>query len=188
MTAQAIDVKHLQSLFRLNPQGELERLFHNRYWRIVRAIEKNKKKYLRVNICGSTYLYHRVVWCLAHGEDIPPESQLDHINGDRHDNRLDNLRAVTQRGNSQNLRRHRDGSGLVGANLDKSMPGKWKSRLWIIDRLVHLGNFDSELAAHEMYTLAVEYLSHYQNPHQFRELLRDARSRIEEKLSEQVSK
>ena len=49
---------------------------------------------------------HRVAWILAHGA-IPHGKQIDHINGIRDDNRLCNLRLVTQRENDQNRRQTR---------------------------------------------------------------------------------
>ena len=54
---------------------------------------------------------HRVAWILAHGA-IPHGKQIDHINGIRDDNRLCNLRLVTQRENDQNRRKARGIAGI----------------------------------------------------------------------------
>lgn len=48
--------------------------------------------YLVVRIDRRLYLSHRLVWMCAHGEW--PTDHIDHINGDRSDNRIDNLRDV----------------------------------------------------------------------------------------------
>lgn len=74
------------------------------------------------------YLHH-LVWALSGGEPVPDGCQIDHINRDRTDNRLHNLRIVTRRG--QNLNR-RDSSSRVRkinrkwwVKLDFYGPGKW---------------------------------------------------------------
>lgn len=73
--------------------------------------------YLRVNIGGKRYSAHRIIWVMVHGE-WPDE--IDHINGDRADNRLCNLRAVTRQENLRNLARRSDNtSGYTGVSYSK---------------------------------------------------------------------
>lgn len=45
--------------------------------------------HLEVGICKKTYMVHHVIWALTHGKF--PEATLVHINGNKRDNRLDNL-------------------------------------------------------------------------------------------------
>ena len=54
--------------------------------------------YRRISINKSLYQEHRLVWILFNG-DIPEEYQIDHINQDRTDNRIENLRLVSHRTN-----------------------------------------------------------------------------------------
>ena len=49
--------------------------------------------YVRIAIDGKRYLAHRLAWLYVHGELVP---ELDHANGVRSDNRLDNLRPATR--------------------------------------------------------------------------------------------
>lgn len=71
--------------------------------------------YKRGPILGTKFMAHVVIWTMVHGE--PPENEIDHINGDRADNRLANLRAVTPSGNARNRRRRKDNaSGVTGVS------------------------------------------------------------------------
>ena len=77
----------------------------------------NGEGYLRVNIGGKRYLAHRIIWMMVHGEW--PE-EIDHINGNRADNRLCNLRAVNRQENMRNLACRSDNtSGHTGVSYSK---------------------------------------------------------------------
>ena len=78
---------------------------------------------------------HRVIWKLVYGTD--PE-QIDHENGDRQDNRLTNLRAVTDQENKKNSKRRSDNrSGVVGVGTHSD--GKFRARIGT----EHLGLFET---------------------------------------------
>lgn len=73
--------------------------------------------YVRVNIMGKRYLAHRLIWMMVHGE-WPQE--VDHINGNRTDNRSCNLRAVDRQENMRNVARRSDNSsGFTGVSYAK---------------------------------------------------------------------
>ncbi len=97
--------------------------------------------YMAIRIDGSMYTMHRVVFLWVHGY-LPDE--VDHINGDRADNRLDNLRPATRRQNMRNAARFsHNRSGVAGVfwNADK---GKWTARIKVDGRSIHLGHFDNK--------------------------------------------
>lgn len=81
---------------------------------------------------------------------------VDHINGDKLDNSMENLRIVTHRENCQNMKCHREGN-LVGASYcgARRYPAyHWKSRIYIDGKTKHLGTFPTEQLAHEAYMKA----------------------------------
>jgi hypothetical protein len=79
-------------------------------WRVDRSIRvlagmlagtRNCDGYTQVQIGSRRFYAHRLAWYLHHGQD-PGDLQVDHINRDRSDNRICNLRLVTDRGNKLN--------------------------------------------------------------------------------------
>ena len=84
---------------------------------------------------------HRLVWFVEKG--YAPEFEIDHINGIRNDNRIENLRDVTGEINCRNQRLSiRNNSGAAGVSFFKR-DGKWRSRINIDGSEKHLGYFDS---------------------------------------------
>ena len=106
----------------------------------------NRKGYRAVTINFKEKLAHHLIWFLEH--DVWP-TQIDHINGDKTDNRIVNLRHVTTRQNCNNFKIHRRGK-LVGASWEKRRL-KWESYIHFGNKKKHLGYFNSELEAHQRY-------------------------------------
>lgn len=111
--------------------------------------------YRRVRLNKRTHAAHRVIWEIFNGP-IPDDLQIDHINGIRSDNRIENLRIVTARENSQNRVLHRNGR-LVGCSWNKRKH-KWYAHLQVGGTIAHLGYFDTEEKAHAAYCRATEML------------------------------
>ncbi|MEJ1932279.1 HNH endonuclease signature motif containing protein [Nostoc sp. NIES-2111] len=80
--------------------GLIRRLDKDRWWKGSKA---NKQGHLNVSIHNRKHYVHRLVWELAKGP-IPKDKIIDHINGDPTDNRLSNLRPLS---NVYNLHRHK---------------------------------------------------------------------------------
>lgn len=111
----------------------------------IGSLEKNG--YLRIGHKGKLYLAHRLVWALEKG--VFPDSILDHINGNRQDNRIENLRESTKRQNSINKKEHRNGH-LPGTTFCKNR-NLWQSQITINKEHIFLGRFKTQIEAHEAY-------------------------------------
>ncbi len=81
----------------------------------------NPHGYRNGTVENNVFLAHRVIWAMIHGEW--PDGQVDHIDGNRQNNRLDNLRVVTNQENARNSSLRSDNtSGVMGVswhNRDK---------------------------------------------------------------------
>lgn len=107
----------------------------------------HKNGYIYIQIKNRLYMAHRLSWLYVYGEW--PKNQIDHINGIRSDNRIENLRDVTQRENQQNYKKHRDGH-LVGTTYNKQRQ-KWLAQITINKKPVYLGRYNTQQEAHEAY-------------------------------------
>jgi hypothetical protein len=108
-------------------------------------------KYVTIGYRGKIYKAHRLAWLLTHGEW--PDGLIDHINGDKHDNRLHNLRVVDAAGNSQNVRKpnRRNKSGFIGVIFFQK---KWRASITVDRKTRWLGDFATPEEAHEAYLTA----------------------------------
>ena len=115
------------------------------------GIEGYRKISMR-NFDYSGELYeHRIIWALVHGEW--PPSFIDHANGDKADNRIENLRPATHAQNQQN-KRALSKRGFKGASYCKAAK-RWRAK---IDGgglgYKFLGYFDTPEEAHDAYKRA----------------------------------
>lgn len=96
---------------------------------------------------------HRIAWIYVNG-DIPPGMEIDHVNGIKHDNRIDNLRLATRTQNSTFRRMHKNNkSGFKGvcAASGRGAKKRWRARIVVNKVRIELGRFDSPEEAHEAY-------------------------------------
>ena len=101
-----------------------------------------------IRVDGVSYFAHRLAWLYMTG--AWPINQIDHIDGNPLNNRIVNLRDVTQSVNMQNLRRaqSRNKSGVLGVSLDR---GRFRASIDIDGRTTYLGYFSSPELAHVAY-------------------------------------
>ena len=90
-------------------------------------------------VLGYSLKSHRVVWAIVHGEW--PSQHIDHIDGDRSNNRIDNLRDVTHATNHRNVRKKSNNtSGFTGVSWS-SKANKWRAHIKVDFRQINLGHF-----------------------------------------------
>lgn len=114
----------------------------------------NDLGYKRGNVLGVTVRAHRAGWAIYYGEW--PNGFIDHVNGDTSDNRMANLRIATQTQNMWNTRPTKNcKSKLKGVHFCKTT-NRWRSKIRLDGKHIHLGRFDTEEAAHAAYCEAAK--------------------------------
>jgi hypothetical protein len=110
----------------------------------------NHGRYLRIKIDGGDYYLHRIAWLYVHGRF--PALFLDHINTDCYDNRICNLREVSDSQNKQNIRKANSVSstGLLGVSVHKAS-NKFVAQININGEHRYIGLYKTAQEAHEAY-------------------------------------
>ena len=113
--------------------------------RVIGTPKNNPKHYPTVCYKSYTYLAHRVAWALYYGDW--PKCEIDHINGNRQDNRIDNLRDVSVSENQRNAKIHRAGR-LWGAS---KVGNRWQATYIepVTKKRHYLGLYKTEQEAHQ---------------------------------------
>lgn len=123
---------------------------------LVAGYESNG--YIQITIDSKHYYVHRLAWLFTHG--YMPENDIDHIDRDKANNRLDNLREVSQTCNNRNTGNPRDNtSGVKGVYWHRQR-NKWRAQICINGKKKHLGyyeNFDDAVRARHKAEKAVNW-------------------------------
>jgi hypothetical protein len=104
--------------------------------------------YILITINRKKYLAHRLAWFMEHREF--PNGQIDHINGNRIDNRISNLRVVTTSENQQNLRSPRGKNPYLGVSAIKGTL-LWQAHIQVNGMQKNLGRFKTPEDARDAY-------------------------------------
>lgn len=101
----------------------------------------NDGGYLNGRVFNFGFRAHRVAWAIFYGKW--PDDQIDHINGDRRDNRIANLREVTNAVNGRNQKlRSTNKTGAIGVHWSK-VRKKWHARIMLNGKRTDLGCYDT---------------------------------------------
>lgn len=112
--------------------------------------------YRHIALDGKRYAAHRLAWFYVHG--VWPKDDMDHINGEKDDNRLANLREATTSQNMANARlSSHNTSGFKGVSW-KCGTNKWNAKISHNGVTYHIGYFTTREAAHEAYVIKAREL------------------------------
>lgn len=130
---------------------KIEMFAHERSWKMWNTKYFGKEAftclangYRQGTIFYRGYQAHRVIWAIRHGKWV---KYIDHINGVRDDNRIENLRSVTHKENMQNSARPKNNtSGVTGVCRAKAL-SKWMAYIRVDYKQIHLGFFTDKADA-----------------------------------------
>lgn len=143
----AVSVNMIKERLSYNPDtGEI-------FWRVRNANMKpgdpagtrRPDGYIKINVDKYQFYAHRLAWALHYG--VYPTKYIDHINGNPSDNRIANLREVTNRQNALNQKKHRDRNVGVSFCRVKKM---WRVRIFCRKEIM-IGYFEDLKEARRAY-------------------------------------
>lgn len=118
----------------------------------MRAGTLHSEGYVRVKVDGMQYFAHRLAWLYVYGHW--PEADLDHINGNRADNRIGNLRGCTRAENLQNLGNTPNKKSGLPLGVSFSRSGKYRAQIRHSGTSRWLGLYTCPEEAHAAYLTA----------------------------------
>ena len=129
------------------------------YWRKQRgragagseAGTSHSHGYRVIQIDGRRHYAHRLAWLDVHGEQ--PSQEIDHINRNRTDNRIVNLRQCSRPENARNVLT-RNPSGFKGVHRGRR---KWEARIEVSGKQFYLGSYDTAAEAAAVYDAAARH-------------------------------
>lgn len=164
MTKELPSKEYLQTLFEYTEDGNL-------WWREYKSgrnmakpsgNEGRSQRYKKVTIDGVRYYLHRVIYQFHFG-DLDVTDEIDHIDRNGHNNRVNNLRKVTHTGNS--LNRKIRGDSKTGYQGVQKVRNRYKTTLTIDGKRKFLGYFDTPEEASKCYQQAKQSITNDQTIH-----------------------
>lgn len=137
------DIDHIREIFHYDPiSGFL-------YWNYDRSSNAKKGSragsltnsgYREVRVGNKQVLAHRVIWGIVYGEY--PKEEIDHIDGNKDNNSLLNLRSVTKSQNQRNAGIRSDNKTGVSGVRWHAFHKKWAAQIKVDGKNLHLGYFE----------------------------------------------
>ena len=113
---------------------------------------QNGSGYIVVRVDNVLLRAHRVAWAIINNEW--PAKEIDHINGNRSDNRIENLRIANRFENMKNIKKAKTNkSGFKGVSWHKQ-GNFWQAHIRADNKNYYLGHYATPEEAHEAYKIA----------------------------------
>ena len=130
-------------------------IFYRRRFRVRRPSGNlHYEGYLRIFVDGANYFAQRLAWLYVYGRW--PEGDIDHIDGDRLNNRISNLRETEHWLNMHNRTAPRPKKDPTIPRGVQQRGNRWRAMIGVNNRRIVLGSFDSKEEAGRAYAEAAE--------------------------------
>jgi hypothetical protein len=144
-----IDTVYYNDELRCHRNGVVERFWRNKYWQIVDNNSNNSKGYNVIKINNKMIKRHRLIaYCFLALENIMGNRNgvdlIDHIDGDKLNNDVSNLRITNNSGNQHN---RKDTKGYYFVKSSQ----KYKANIMINNKQIYLGLYETEEEAKQSY-------------------------------------
>jgi len=144
-----INLIYYNAELRCYRNGVVERFWKNKYWKIVENTGNHNKGYNYININKKLILRHRLIaYCFLGLDNIIGNKKgidlIDHINHDKLNNSVENLRITNGTGNQQNKK------NTKGYTFIKKM-NKYRAQINVNRKTIYLGYFDTKEEARQAY-------------------------------------
>ena len=124
------------------PSVRVANSWNARYANASAFTSDDGRGYRQGAIFGKMFRAHRVVWALVTGKW--PNGEIDHLNGQRADNRWTNLRDVSRSINNRNTKRHSHNTSGYSGVFFHEKTGRWRASIKADQKQIHLGCFGSK--------------------------------------------
>lgn len=143
VTNQRLTIKEVKELFDYKDGNLYWKKANSNRRKIGKKIgnQHPKNKYIQFVYKGKLYMVHRLIW-LWHGNELIDGLEIDHINRNRSDNRIENLRQVSKSINNANKK-------SVYVNYCKNAWKAYTSRALTNGKQIHLGSYKTKEEAEE---------------------------------------
>lgn len=120
----------------------------------------NKKGYRYIQLNGRKYPSHHIVWFIE--TNSFPQKQIDHIDGNKTNNKFSNLREVTNKQNTENRGKQKNNkTGYKGVSFNNRLK-KYVAQIQHNNKPIHIGVYQNSYDAHLAYEeKAKELFTHY---------------------------
>ena len=131
-------------LFKYDPKtGNLyRRVKGTEEFRSKPAGTKTKTGYIQIGVNGKLYLAHRIIMLLVN-KNLSDDYQVDHIDHNRLNNKLNNLRVVSQSGNMRNSGVRSDSSTGVTGVVYLEGARKYRANIFVRGKRIHIGLYQT---------------------------------------------